>query len=307
MDSKIRSNNNSYKIYDCFMYYDEAMLLEFRLNYLNKHVDKFVIVECGFFHNGKKKKFNFNIDNYKNFYKKIIYIKVNKKPKNLLKIKKSDTQDRKNEKNILNGYIWDNYQRNKISDGLKKLDQNDIVIISDLDEIPKLENINLNDITNKIIIFRQKILFYRFNLEYKNRYWFGSRACKKKYLISPQWLRDVKHKKYRFWRLDTLFSKKKYLNIYHVKDGGWHFTNLKSPKDILKKLSNYAHYLEFSYSGLRIADIKKMILKKRAIYNHEIDQTINKFDGKIKLYKFNKKFWPEYLINNVEKYKKWII
>ena len=104
-----------------------------------------------------------------------------------------------------------------------------------------------------------------------------------------------------------MFSKKKYLDIYHVKDGGWHFTNLKSPKDILKKLTNYAHYLEFSYSGLRIADIKKMILKKRAIYNHEIDQTGNKFDGKIKLYRFNKKFWPDYLISNVQKYKKWIV
>ncbi len=44
MDSKLTSNNNKHKIYDCFMYYDEAILLEFRLNYLNKYIDKFVIV-----------------------------------------------------------------------------------------------------------------------------------------------------------------------------------------------------------------------------------------------------------------------
>ena len=179
MDIKLSSKNNNYKIYDCFMYYDEAMLLEFRLNYLNKYVDKFVIVECGYSHNGKKKKFNFDINNYKKFCEKIIYIKVNTKPKNLLKIKKSDNQDMKSEKHIANGYIWDHYQRNKISTALKKLDDNDIVIISDLDEIPKLENVKFNNISNKLIFFKQKILFYKFNLEYKNRYWFGSRACKK--------------------------------------------------------------------------------------------------------------------------------
>ena len=66
----------SYNIYDCFMYYDEDVLLEFRLNYLNSYVDKFVIIECGYSHRGIKKKFNFNINKFKSFREKIIYIKV---------------------------------------------------------------------------------------------------------------------------------------------------------------------------------------------------------------------------------------
>ena len=65
------------------MYYDEDVLLEFRLNYLNSYVDKFVIIECGYSHRGIKKKFNFNINKFKSFKEKIIYIKVKHKPNNL--------------------------------------------------------------------------------------------------------------------------------------------------------------------------------------------------------------------------------
>jgi beta-1,4-mannosyl-glycoprotein beta-1,4-N-acetylglucosaminyltransferase len=192
-------------------------------------------------------------------------------------------------------------------EGIKDCNADDIIIISDLDEIPNLRNINFSTIKERLIFFRQKILFYKFNLLYKNRFWFGSRACKKKYLISPQWIRDVKHKKYNFFRFDLVFSRKKYSDIFHVKDGGWHYTNLKSAKDIFKKLSNYAHYLEFQLSKIKLIDIKKMILKKRAIYSHEVDQRENKFNGEIKLHKFSKKYWPEYLKLNYSKYKKWIV
>lgn len=299
--------NSKIKIYDCFMYYDEDLLLSFRLNCLNKYVHKFVIVECAYSHNGKKKKFNFNIKKYKKFSKKIIYIKVKAKPKNLLKIIAKDNKKEIEKKHILNGYIWDNYQRNKISAGLKNANQEDIIIVSDLDEIPNLKNIKFSLIKNKLIFFQQSIMFYKFNLTYRNKDWYGSRACKKKYLISPQWLRDVKHKKYNFWRLDTLFSKEKYFDIYHVKNGGWHFTNLKSPSALLKKFKNYAHYYEFSQSGVKINDIKKMILKNKAIYNHELDQKGNKFDGKVKLSKLKKELWPDYLKKNIKKYKKWLI
>ena len=116
----------------------------------------------------------------------------------------------------------------------------------------------------------------------------------------------MKHKKYNFFRFDRLFSKKKYSDIFYVQNGGWHYTNLKSPKDIFKKLKNYAHYLEFELSKLKLKDIKKMISKKRAIYNHEVDQRTNKFNGNIMLCKFNRKYWPDYLKVNYHKYKKWI-
>jgi len=206
----------------------------------------------------------------------------------------------------LNGYIWDHFQRNKIIDGLKDCEPNDIVIISDLDEIPNLKNICFSKINEKIIFFRQKILFYKFNLLYKNRFWFGSRACKKKYLLSPQWIRDIKHKKYNPLRIDLLLSKKKYFDILHINNGGWHYTNLKSAGDIYKKLRNYAHYREFELSKVKLKDIKKIIKNKIAIYNHEVDQRENKFNGGIKLSKFKKRYWPQYLKLNYFKYKKWI-
>ena len=294
------------RIYDCITYFDEEVLLDFRLNCLNKYVDKFVIVESKYTHRGVKKGFNLDLGRFKKFKEKIIYIKIKTKPSNLNIIKKSDHEDNKSSKHIFNGYIWDHFQRNKILDGLKDCDSEDIILISDLDEIPNLEGINFEQIKNKLIFFRQNILFYKFNLLYKNRFWFGTRACKKKNLISPQWIRDIKHKKYSFFRFDRFFSKKKYFDIFYVKNGGWHYTNLKSPKNVFKKLKNYAHYLEFDLSKIRLRDIKKMILNKRAIYNHEVDQTANKFDGKIKLCKFSKKYWPNYLKDNYYKYKKWI-
>ena len=63
------------KIFDCFMYYDEEMMLDFRLNYLNNFVDKFVICESTFTHSGKEKKLNFDIKKFSNFKNKIIFIK----------------------------------------------------------------------------------------------------------------------------------------------------------------------------------------------------------------------------------------
>jgi beta-1,4-mannosyl-glycoprotein beta-1,4-N-acetylglucosaminyltransferase len=293
-------------IYDCITYFDEELLLNFRLNCLNKYVDKFVIVECKYNHRGIKKGFKLDLKKIKNFKDKIIYIQVKERPSNLNIIKKNDNENDVNTKHILNGYIWDHFQRNKIIKGLRNSNPEDIIMISDLDEIPNLKNVNFTEIKQKLIFFRQKILFYKFNLLYKNRFWFGTRACKKKDLISPQWIRDVKHKKYNFFRFDLLFSKKKYSDIFHVQNGGWHYTNLKSPKDIFKKLKSYAHYLEFEFSKLKLKDIKKMISKNRAIYNHEVDQRANKFNGDIKLCKFNIKYWPDYLKVNYHKYKKWI-
>ena len=294
------------RIYDCITYFDEDILLNFRLNCLNKYVDKFVIVECKYNHRGIKKGFNLNLKIIKDFKDKIIYIKVNEKPSNLNIIKKTDNKKTINSKHILNGYIWDHFQRNKIIDGLKDCKPEDIVMISDLDEIPNLKNINFSKIKERLIFFRQKILFYKFNLLYKNRFWYGTRACKKKNLITPQWLRDIKNKKYNKFRIDIFFSTKKYSDIFYVKNGGWHYTNLKSAKDIFKKFRNYAHYLEFKLSKLKLKDIKKMILKNRAIYNHEVDQRENKFKGDIKLYKLNRKYWPNFLKVNYKKYKKWI-
>ena len=70
-------------IYDCFMYFDEDLLLDLRLNHLNQFVKKFVITEATYTHNGSKKKLKFDINNFKKFKDKIIYLVVNEEPKNI--------------------------------------------------------------------------------------------------------------------------------------------------------------------------------------------------------------------------------
>jgi beta-1,4-mannosyl-glycoprotein beta-1,4-N-acetylglucosaminyltransferase len=284
------------KIYDCFTYFDEKMLLDFRFNYLSNYVDKFVISEANYTHSGNPKKLNFNIKDYQKFRDKIIYIPV---------IKKNNKET--NSKLILNGYLRENFQRDQLIKGLKNAEPNDLIIISDLDEIPNLEVVNLKNIKQKIIFFKQKFLFYKFNLFYKNRSWLGSRACKKKFLLSPQWLRNAKGKKYSIFRPDIFFSIKKYNSVFFVENGGWHFTNLKTPKEIHYKFSNYLHHREFEQSNLSIKDINNMMQKNISIYNHEVDKSQSKFDGKVKLSKLPKRYLPNFLLNNLGLYKKWII
>ena len=235
-------------IYDAFMYFDEDILLDLRLNTLDKFVKKFVITEATYTHNGKKKKLNFDIDKFKKFKDKIIYIVVDEQPKNIKKLSSKDSKEKYGEKLILNGMARDYFQRDSLLKGLKEADREDLILISDLD-IPNLENINLNNIKNEIIIFEQKILYYKLNLLYEDFTWQGTRAIKYKNLVSPQWLRNIKGKNYPKWRLDTFFSKKKYSNLVFVKNGGWHFTCLKTPEQLEKKLLNYAHHYEYEVSN----------------------------------------------------------
>ena len=295
------------KIYDCFTYFDEQLLLNFRLNYLTNYVDKFVISEANYTHSGKPKKLNFNINDYPKFKKKIIYIPVTKKPEGLHKINSKKNNNDINSKLILNGYLRDNFQRDQLQIGLREANENDLIIISDLDEVPNLEDTNLKSINKKIIFFKQKLLFYKFNLFYKNKFWFGSRACKKKDLLSPQWLRNIKSKKYSIFRPDIFFSKRKYSSIYFIENGGWHFTNLKTPKEIYYKFANYCHHREFEHSNISLKDINNMVKKNISIYNHEVDKTNSKFDGAIKLSRLPNKLLPKFLLTNLSSYKKWLI
>ena len=293
-------------IYDCFMYYDEDLLLDIRLNVLNKYVKKFVITEATYTHNGSRKKLNFNIQNFSKFKDKIEYIVVDQQPPDIKKISESDSAKVLEEKLILNGMARDYFQRESLKKGLKNLDKDDLVIISDLDEIPNLENLQTNEIENNIIIFRQKMFYYKLNLLYDKFIWDGSKAVKYKNFISPQWLRNIKSKKYPIWRLDVLFSKKKYSNLYYINNGGWHFTCIRKPEDLEKKLLNFAHHYEFEQSGLKITDLKKFIEEKRVMYDHNIDQRGYKWSGKSTLKTINVSQLPQYIGSNVAKFKDWL-
>jgi len=291
------------KIFDCFMYCDEKMLLEIRLNTLDKYVDKFVIVESNFYHNGKKKKLTFDINDYLSFKEKIIYIKVLEKP---LEIKTYNDNDFKSV-DIFNSLLLDNFQRNKILLGLVNAHTEDIVIISDIDEIPNLTNIDFELISKKFIFFKQDFFYYKFNLKHPTLRWFGSKATKIKNLASPQFLRNLKNKIYPWWRLDILFSKKKTFSIKIIEDGGWHFTNIKNAKDIYKKMNYFAHHTEFEESGIRIEDIDKFINQGVVYYDHNLDKSQkNKWKANILLEKVDLNRLPAYIVNNQDKYKYWI-
>jgi len=288
------------------MFYDEKMILDLRLNCLNKHIDKFIIVESSFTHSGEKRDLLFNINDYPNFKDKIIYIVLEEQPKDLFELSKSDTFDQENSKYILNALKRENLQRNTIEKGLLSASPDDIVIISDVDEIPDLDKVDFNNKNNDIILFKQKFYYYKFNLKLISFDWYGSKACKRKNLISPQWLRNIKDKKYPFWRLDTIFSKKKYSNISFIEEGGWHFSNMKTAEDIEKKMRTYLHHREYDVKPLGVDRIKEIIKNKKSVYNLKTDMKNEKIDGTQDLSISNIKELPFYIQNNINKYKNWI-
>ena len=293
-------------IYDCFMYYDEDLLLDIRLNTLNKYVKKFVITEAVYTHNGAKKKLNFDYKNFGKFKDKINYIIVDKEPPNILQKKETDTKERKDEKLILNGMARDNFQRENLKRGLSDISDEDLILISDLDEIPNLDVLHSNYVDKNIIIFEQKMFYYKFNLLFNNFKWFGTKGTKKKNFISPQWIRNIKNKIYPFWRLDAMFSKKKYSNVSIIKNGGWHFTCIRSPRDLERKMLNFAHHYEFEQSGFNLDDLKKLMKNKVIMYKHNADQKEDKWSGGSKLEKIDVSILPDYIKLNLNKFNEWL-
>ena len=152
------------KIYDCFMFFDEEMLLDLRLNIMDKYVDKFVITEATYMHSGKSKKLMFDINKFSKFKDKIIYIVVDKEPPDIEQINKNESKISIEHKLIHNSIRRENYQREMAKESLKNIDPEDFIIIGDIDEIPNLNQVNFNEFKNKLIIFKQKIFYYKFNL-----------------------------------------------------------------------------------------------------------------------------------------------
>ena len=293
------------KIYDCFMFFDEEMLLDLRLNILDKYVDKFVITEATYAHNGKFKKLVFDINKFSKFKDKIIYIVVDKQPSGLLKINSSDDIDTFGNKLTLNGYKRDNHQRQMARQALTNVSPDDWIIINDIDEIPNLKKVNFNSIKNKLVIFKQQIFYYKFNLLCDWVDWYGTKGCRKKSLQSFSWLREIKAKKYPIYRLDTFISKNKYMNVKIVDEGGWHFSQLKTPKDIENKLLNQEHHDVYKLAKKKLPDIADLILRKTITYDYKAKSTDYKFSKEFKLKSITLDHMPIFLKQNVDKYSEW--
>ena len=295
------------RIFDCFMFYDEDIVLDIRLNSLKNFVDYFVIVESKFYHNGKKRDLKFDINKYSKFKSKIIYIVQDEELQNLEKISKNDNEGTISSKLIYNAHKRENFQRNLIINGLSKASEDDLIIISDVDEIPNLNDLNFGIVQNNIIIFEQNIFYYKLNRYLESFIWYGSKACKKKNLKSPQWLRNIKNKKFNFWRLDTFFSKKKYINKVYIKNGGWHFSNLKNPADVEIKLKSYLHHRDFEVENIDLKEITRLMKNNETVYDMFADKKEKKFsEKKKKLIIYPKANLPTYVIENEIKFKDWL-
>ena len=282
------------KIFDCTTFYSEHLMMDVRFNVLNDYVEKFIVCESTISHSGEKKKLNFDINNYPKFKDKILYIVIDEEPEGIIGKK--------------NGFAEPHEKR---SDSLKRIElsydymikaissasDNDFIILSDNDEIPNLNSEQFKKTKKDIIIFKQLFFYYKFNLLYDLVPWFGSKAAKKKKLLSMSWLRNLKNKRYPFWRVDTLFSNTRYINLEIINDGGWHFTNLMTAEKLYEKLTNFGHHDEFELSGMTIKDLQKKIDNKEVFFNHFVDKQKYKerwnFDYKLK--KIDDKKLPLYL------------
>jgi beta-1,4-mannosyl-glycoprotein beta-1,4-N-acetylglucosaminyltransferase len=265
------------------MYFDEDLLLELRLNTLNNFVDKFIIVEADITHTGKAKKLKFDINKFEKFKHKIDY-----HPLQNLKVDKN----LKLKKNWSKHHLVDQSIRNSIANYINDASDDDWIIISDIDEIPNPNQFKFFDKKKKFGFFEQELFCYKFNLKnFSEPHWFGSRICVKKYLKSPQWLRNFKIKSN-----DSFF--KNFFNSRHIlKAGGWHFSSIKKPSEIITKLKSFAHTELVMDHMLDESFIKKKIDSQEDIFDRKI--TLKKIE-------INQKF-PQYLLENPKKFKDFII
>ena len=297
------------KIFDCTTYFNEPMLFEIRLNILDNYVDEFIVSEALYTHSGKKKKINFNKELYPKFKNRIKHILIEEEPENIISIEANKNNVPIQSIYRMNAARRIEFQRNALAKTFNHINHNDWLIYSDSDEIPNLENIDFNQINKKFVLFKQNMFYYKFNLGLPTLDWFGSKACQYKSLISISELRNIKPKKYGWWRFDTIFKKNKFINLKIIENGGWHFTEIKTPEEIYIKHSNDEHHDEFDQTGINEEIIKDMIKNKYIPYDHKIDQKEwkkkwNK-DNKIKLSLIDDTKLPKYLIENKTKYSNW--
>ena len=273
------------KIYDCFTYCGEDLLLKIRLESLYNQVDRFIIVEGNKYFNGESKKKIFNISNFIKYEKKIEYYFVEDFPKH-----------------DGNNWNYEFYQRNQISRGLKDLNKDDYVLVSDVDEIPKLDKKLF--LKHDSLVFMQKMFYYKFNIHYheglkwKNK-WPGTKGCKYKFFKSAQKIRNFRNKNIPWWRFDRKIKR-------HVKwDGGWHFAYLMNNEDISNKLNRFDH--EISHL-LRNQNYNKMNLMDKKEINLRIKNLRDPYNRKdVKLKKVNiDKTYPKFIYENIDKLSEFI-
>ena len=236
-------------IYDCFLYYDEDMLLELRLNTLHKHVDKFVIVESLYTFTGKKReRLHFDIEKFAAFREQIIYVINDREPiihqqafySNSSLVKAGETDPWQNESDA----------RNAIMQGLTAAKDEDIIIVSDVDEIPRPEALAQFSHKHLCTTLYQPFYNFKFNLQVMDDD-DTPRLCKLPKIVTyknlkgffqgqPELLRNVKRKgtpiRESWLRWNLLKWRTKI-----VQQGGWHFSWVMTDERIGEKMSTISH------------------------------------------------------------------
>ena len=250
-------------IYDCFLFFNEFELLEIRLNLLFDIIDKFVLVEANKTFSNKEKPFYFyeNIKNYKTFLKKIIHIKINEYP---------ITKD---------AWEMEKFQRNQISQGLLQCDNNDIILISDLDEIPNPDMIlKYNKYGSGICKLKQVHFDYYLNYQRigPTKYWYSGKIARYKDIIdyTPQQIRSTK-------------------DIRIIKNAGWHFSFLGGIDNIIYKIQSFSHQ-EWNNEKYLNEKIKQKIFLGKDLFDRP--------DRRLIPIKISLKNHPAYIVNNIDKY-----
>ena len=253
-------------------------MVDLRLNILNKYVDFFVISESTKTHQGDTKRLNFDINNFPKFKNKIKYVVA-------------DYQENINFKNHAGGEsLIEQHQRNSLIEGIKDARLDDLIILSDSDEIPDMTKLNQIKTGSKFIAFSQMMFMYKLNLEnLGENNWIGSKITLKKNISTMQALRDLKFKKYPFWRVD-----KKNLQIIQ---GGWHFSFLQTPQDIKKKIQSFSHG-EFNIDNIvNQENIKEKISQGIDIFNRGFQLNRIEIDSR----------FPNFILKNKDKLSDWIV
>jgi len=282
------------RTYDCFCYFNEDMLLELRLETLWDHVDIFVISEASYTHAGKERATEFDITKFKKYESKIRYIRLDARPEGP------------------NGF-WknENFIRNNVANGLYDATPDDLILISDLDEIPKPEAIKLYDRSYKRADFHQRYYSY-----YLNNYWLGNVDDEEKLVPNSNIWNGTKITTYRYF-VEFFKSNASSVRIYKssgflrglkkawfkffqsqtIKDGGWHFTWVFSIENIIKKIESTAHQ-EFNHEEHKNPErIRSLILSGR---------DVNKPKARYQLQEIDDQF-PKYLLENFEKFSMYIV
>ena len=243
------------KIIDCFIFYNEIDLLNYRLNVLNEVVDYFVLVESTRTHTGKEKPLTFSENKYlfEKFNDKIIHVIVDDFPYkypniNITNGEKFDGEQWKNE----------NFQRNAIDRGIKRINMsvNDVIIIADLDEIPDPNT--LNKIKNNQIQVQVNSLemdFYYYNLH--------SRLLHKWY--HPK---IINYKLYK--ELNLTCNDIRFARVHVISNGGWHLSYFGDNRCIKNKINNFTHQEFNNNTYTDLNHIENCITNCKDLYNRDI-------------------------------------